>query len=90
MPDPKKLEVLASVGFTIRHVCATCSYFRPGTQATGWGTCRLTLYEHGKHGRREASVRLDGHCPRYTERALARSDLRASGFERYAVEGVDG
>ena len=91
MPDENKLQALDDAHFKVKRTCLRCAHFSQG--AGLWGTCRLISYEHTKHttvdNPRQASVPVDGWCPRHETWLEAESLLQghrrfveASGFEK--------
>lgn len=86
MPDPAKLDALASAGFVVRRVCANCEHFRESQdlRAPGWGTCGLIAHVHRKHGTRERTgVLAVGSCPSHAFLVGEGVALVRSGYERF-------
>ncbi len=83
MPDENKLQALSDAGFVVKRTCLRCSHFEAGRGM--WGTCRLNVYEHGKHTStdtpRQASVPFDGCCSKHTMAPAMEALLR--GHHRF-------
>ncbi len=86
MPDPNKIAVLKSIGYTLSLGCGECQHgrFAPGSN---YGACQVNAYDHAKHGPRKLSVHRAGRCPEFTPNAKKLADVQRSGFEVFMPEG---
>jgi hypothetical protein len=92
MPDPKKLEVLTDLSYSIQSCCGICrnGRFVPGTD---WGKCAVFTYEpEGAASTSKTGIRLGiplsvhraGRCAsEFKVDEQRKADLARSGFDRF-------